>query len=36
MSVTPLGGGLYEVESQSDNTYFVGLLGGTAVPAPTT
>lgn len=28
MSVTPLGGGLYEVESQSDNTYFVDLLGG--------
>nr|WP_223301731.1 SWIM zinc finger family protein [Haladaptatus sp. R4] len=28
MSVTPLGGGLYEVESQSDNTYFVDLIGG--------
>ncbi|WP_227353352.1 SWIM zinc finger family protein [Haladaptatus salinisoli] len=28
MAVTTLGGGLYEVESQSDNTYFVDLLGG--------
>ncbi len=28
MAVTPLGGGLYEVKSQSDNTYFVDLLGG--------
>ncbi|WP_435155544.1 SWIM zinc finger family protein [Haladaptatus sp. DFWS20] len=28
MAVTPLGGGLYEVESQSDHTYFADLLGG--------
>ncbi|WP_458185738.1 SWIM zinc finger family protein [Haladaptatus sp. NG-WS-4] len=28
MAVTPLGGGLYEVESQSDHTYFVDLIGG--------
>ena len=28
MAVAPLGGGIYEVESQSDHTYFVDLPGG--------
>ena len=28
MAVTPIGGGLYEVDSQSDNTYIVDLVDG--------